>query len=104
MRLGDPALPAAAGGGCRGGGTAARKKVFHFFFQIGSQMAQAVESKSWPGRTEQLLHYRMIGALPEAAHVHNPSKRIAPTPVVSQIWCLQSMGNVAAFPITERIM
>lgn len=42
-------------------------------------MAEAIERKSWPNRTIQLLHYRMIGALPESPHVHKPTKRVAPT-------------------------
>ena len=95
----------AAGGGvpeARDRGSS--KKLFDFFFQIRSQMAQAVESKSWPGRTEALLHYRMIGALPEKPHVHNPSRRVTPTLVVGHRWLLQECGNVAQFPIVESIM
>jgi len=62
------------------------------------------DSKSWPGRREQLLHYRMIGALPEIRRPHNPSKRVAPTVVVGHRWLLQECGNSAAFPIVESIM
>ena len=48
-------------------------------------MAEAVESKSWPNRTLQLLHYRMIGALPETPHVHAPTKRVAPVLIYTPV-------------------
>ena len=89
---------------------APRTKKFDFsnFQHIDSTMAAASESKSWPNRTLQLLHYRMIGALPSQTLVHavakTPRKRITPTPVVGHKWLLQECGNNAAFPIVESIM
>lgn len=71
-----------------------------------AQAQSNVDSKSWPGRREALLHYRMTGALPDKT-VHaaaQPRKRIAPTPVVGHRWLLNECGNVAAFPIVESIM
>jgi len=82
-------------------------KIFKFS-NIDSAMAAASESKSWPGRREQLLHYRMIGALPSQTLVHavakTPRKRITPTPVVGHTWLLRECGNNAAWPIVESIM
>jgi len=69
-----------------------------------AQAQSNVDSKSWPGRREQLLHYRMIGALPEMRTMHVAKKRVAPTPVVGHRWLLNECGNLAAFPIVESIM
>ena len=57
------------------------------------QAQSNVDSKSWPGRREQLLHYRMIGTLPESQNIAHAvakqsRKRIAPTPVVGHRWLL----------------
>lgn len=70
---------------------------------------QHVDSKSWPGRREQLLHYRMIGALPESQKIAHAiakqqRKRVTPTLVVGHKWLLNECGNLAAFPIVESIM
>jgi hypothetical protein len=73
-----------------------------------AQAQSNVDSKSWPGRREQLLHYRMIGALPESQKIAHAAakqrKRISPTPVVGHRWLLNECGNLAAFPIVESIM
>ena len=71
-----------------------------------AQAQPNVDSKSWPGRREQLLHYRMIKALPESQKIAHAiaKKRIAPTLVVGQRWLLNECGNLAAFPIVESIM
>jgi hypothetical protein len=74
-----------------------------------AQAQSNVDSKSWPGRREQLLHYRMIGALPESQKVAHavakqPRKRVTPTLVVGHRWLLNECGNLAAFPIVESIM
>ena len=73
------------------------------------QAQSNVDSKSWPGRREQLLHYRIIGTLPESQKIAHAvakqsRKRIAPTPVVGHRWLLNECGNLAAFPIVESIM
>jgi len=71
-------------------------------------MAAATESKSWPNRTLQLLHYRMIGALPSQTLVHavakTPRKRITPTLVLDRTATLRQCGNNAAFPIVESLI
>jgi len=73
-----------------------------------AQAQSNVDSKSWPGRREQLLHYRMTGQLPSQKLIHavakQPRKRITPTPVVGHRWLLNECGNIAAFPIVESIM
>lgn len=74
------------------------KSFFTFFLFIFS-MAQAVESKCWAHRKEQLLHYRMIGLIPDEYHKHKPTKRVCPDIVVGNRWLLKSLGHVAAFPI-----
>ncbi len=82
----------------RGRDRGGSKKNFVFFSIIFS-MAQAVESKCWAHRKEQLLHYRMVGLIPDEYHKHKPTKRVCPDVVVGNRWLLKTLGNVAAFPI-----